>query len=127
MKTLLAAAAILSLAVTAASAHDGSYSGRWPLTVTDGQFLNGDYCLTVTDDGGSGTATIPEYQFGVFEVINGIFTADIVVPLQGQNGVLVFSTEGKNGKLGKEGSAVQLEGGEPLYAGAMTVGKRNGC
>jgi hypothetical protein len=133
MKTFPATAAVLSAAfligafATGAAAGNGSYTGRWPLTVTNGQFLNGTYCLTVTDDGGSGTATIPQYQFGVFEVINGIFTADIVVPLEGQNGVLVFTASGRDGKIGKQGSAVQLEGGEPLYAGAMAVGKRNGC
>jgi hypothetical protein len=130
--SLIAAVLSASVATGTAQAGNGSYTGRWPLTITGSQFMNGDYCLTVTDNGGdkgehSGTATIPQYQFGVFEVINGIFTADIVVPLQGQNGVLVFSANGHDGKIEKEGSAVQIEGGEPFDSGAMVVGKRNGC
>lgn len=133
MKILLALASALLVATAtgAAAAGNGSYTGRWPLTVTHSTFTNGNYCLTVTDDGSegwphSGEATIPEYQYGVFQVIHGKFMVDIVVPLQGQNGVLVFTSAGHNGSFGN-GAAVLIEGGEPLDSGVMTVGKRGGC
>jgi hypothetical protein len=133
MKSLLTVAAALATALSAstATAGDGSYTGNWPLTITDGDYLNGSYCLSVTDDGSegwthSGSATIPQYTYGVFQVIDGKFMADIVVPLQGQNGVLVFTADGHNGKIGN-GAAAQIEGGEPLYSGVMTVGKKGGC
>jgi hypothetical protein len=128
MKMLFAAAALSAVVVSTAAQAGSLYTGRWPLTITGSQFMNGAYCLTVKDNGnGTGTATIPEYQLGVFEVINDIFTADIVVPLSGQNGVLVFTADGSKGKIADSGSAVQIEGGEPFDTGEMTVGKRNGC
>jgi hypothetical protein len=128
MKTLIAAAALAAVAVSTAAQAGGLYTGRWPLTITGSQFMNGAYCLTVKDSGnGTGSATIPQYQYGVFEVIDDIFTADIVVPLEGQNGVLVFTADGRKGKIAASGSAVQIEGGEPFDMGEMAVGKRNGC
>jgi hypothetical protein len=131
MKMLLAIAAALPLVVSAGAASAQKYSGNWPLTVTHSQFLNGSYCLTVTDDGSegwphSGSATIPQYQYGIFQVIHGKFMADIIVPLEGQNGVLVFTGDARAGNIGN-GAVAQIEGGEPLYSGEMTVGKRGGC
>ncbi|MGD0191344.1 MAG: hypothetical protein ABSD74_11440 [Rhizomicrobium sp.] len=128
MKMVFAAAALSAVVLSAAAQAGGSYTGKWPLTITGSLFMNGTYCLTVKDNGnGTGTATIPQYQLGVFEVINDFFTADIVVPLDGQNGVLVFTADGTKGKIGASGSAVQIEGGEPFDTGEMAVGKRNGC
>jgi hypothetical protein len=133
MKILLSLAAALSLTLGTGSADagNGSYTGNWPLTVTKSLFLNGSYCLTVTDDGSggwphSGEATIPEYTYGVFQVIHGKFMVDIVVPLEGQNGVLVFDASGRDGTFG-DGAAVLIEGGEPLDSGVMTVGAKGGC
>ncbi|HEY3638253.1 MAG TPA: hypothetical protein VGK90_08860 [Rhizomicrobium sp.] len=133
MKSLALLATALAMAVStgAATAGGGSFTGNWPLTVSRSQFLNGSYCLTVTDDGSggwrhSGSATIPQYTFGVFQVIDGKFMADIVVPLQGQNGVLTFNADGHNGKI-SNGGAVLIEGGEPLDSGIMKVGAKGGC
>jgi hypothetical protein len=133
MKTLsiLGAALAMAVSATASMAASGSYTGTWPLTITKAQYLNGTYCLTVTDEGGggwkhSGTATIPEYTYGEFQVINGKFIADIVVPAQGQNEVLVFTANGHNGIIG-DGAVQQISGGEPLYQGVMTVGAKNSC
>jgi hypothetical protein len=137
MKTLLslaaasAAALSMSFAAGAAMAASGGHSGNFPLTVSHSQFLNGSYCLTVTDDGSggwahSGEATIPQYTYGTFQVIQGEFMADIVVPAQGQNEVLVFNGAGHNGSFGN-GAAVLLSGGEPLDSGTMKVGTKGGC
>jgi hypothetical protein len=133
MKTPITIGVALATAVSVSTAlaGSGSYTGNWPLTVTNGGYLNGSYCLTVTDDGSegwthSGSATIPQYQYGYFQVIHGKFMADIVVPLQGQNGVLVFTGDGHNGNIGN-GAAAQIEGGEPLYSGVMKVGTKGGC
>jgi hypothetical protein len=133
MKALFVLSTALAMAALsgAANAGGGSYSGNWPLTVTGSQFINGSYCLTVSDDGSegwphSGSATVPQYQYGVFQVIHGKFIVDVVVPLQGQNGVLLFTAAGHNGAFGA-GAAQLIEGGEPLDSGVMTVGKKGGC
>jgi hypothetical protein len=131
MLFILGAAFAVTVSTTASMAASGSYTGTWPLTITNGQYLNGTYCLTVTDDGSegwkhSGSATIPEYTYGVFQVINGKFMADIVVPAEGQNEVLLFTASGRNGSI-SNGAAQQISGGEPLYAGVMTVGAKNSC
>jgi hypothetical protein len=131
MKILLAIAAIASLVVSASAAMAQSFSGKWPLTGTKSIFENGTYCLTVTDNGSegwphSGSATIAQEPCGFFQVIKGKFVADIVVPLQGQNGVLLFTSAGRNGIIGS-GAVVLIEGGEPLDSGEMLVGKKGRC
>jgi hypothetical protein len=75
----------------------------------------------VTDDGSegwthSGSATIPEYTYGAFQVIDGKFIPNIVVPLQVQNSFPVFIADGRKGHSGN-GVAAEIEGGEPLHAG----------
>ena len=35
-----------------------SYSGAWPVTVTRSQRSNGTYCLTLTGNGSSGSASL---------------------------------------------------------------------
>jgi hypothetical protein len=133
MKTLciLGAALAVAASTAAATADSGSYSGNWPVTVTKSQFYNGSYCLTVTDDGSqgwphSGSATVAQYQLGLFQVIRGKFMADIVVPSGDQNNTLLFTAAGRNGTFGN-GAVQLLAGGEPLDSGLMTVGKRGGC
>jgi hypothetical protein len=131
MKMLLAIAAAVPLVCSASAAMAQSFSGKWPLTVTRSQFLNGTYCLTVTEDGSGGwppggSATIPQEPYGVFEVIKGKFLVDIVVPAQGQNEVLEFTADGHNGMI-SNGAAQLIAGGEPLDSGEMVVGKKNGC
>jgi hypothetical protein len=132
MKTLFAIGAALAMAAsTTAMAASGSYTGNWPLTITKSLFMNGTYCLTVTDDGSegwkhSGEATIPEYPYGIFQVINGRFVAGIVEPAGGQNDVLVLTSNGRNGAF-DDGAAVLEAGGEPLDSGVMKVGTRDSC
>ena len=54
MKMLLTLAAALSTVVSASAAMATSYSGNWPLTVTDSRGFNGNHCLALTDNGGFG-------------------------------------------------------------------------
>jgi hypothetical protein len=132
MKMRFALAVTMPLAISANAEAASSYSGKWPLTVShSSQFLNGKYCLTVTDDGSegwkhSGPATIAQEPYGIFQVINGKFVADIPEEAQGQNNVLVFTVDAHNGALGN-GAAVLLAGGAPLYAGKLVVGTKGGC
>jgi hypothetical protein len=131
MKMLLAIAAAAPLVVSCSAAMAQSFSGKWPLTVTKSLFENGTYCLTVTDDGSegwphSGAATIAQEPYGFFQVIKGKFLVDIVVPAQGQNEVLEFTADGRNGSIGN-GAAQLIAGGEPLDSGEMVVGKKGGC
>lgn len=131
MKTLLTAAALsAAIASGPVAASSGSYSGNWPIIVTKSLFMNGSYCLTVTDDGSqgwthSGEATIPGYG-GVFQVIHGKFIADIVEPAGEQNDTMLFTSAGHNGTFG-DGGVQLIAGGEPLDSGMMTVGQRGGC
>jgi hypothetical protein len=132
MKTLFALAAGLAIATSSTAMAGGdSYSGNWPLTISHSLFMNGTYCLTVTDDGSegwthSGEATVPEYTYGIFQVIHGKFVAGIVEPAGGQNDVLVLTSNGRDGVF-DDGAAVLEAGGEPLDSGVMKVGKRGGC
>jgi hypothetical protein len=126
MKTLLTIAAGLPILASAGAAVAQSYSGNWPLTVTNATFIDGKYCLMLSGNGSSGTAQIAGMQEGSFEIINHQFTVVIPVPLTGQNGALTFNAVARRGKIGN-GSAVQIEGGEIFDSGNLAVGKKGGC
>jgi len=131
MKMLLAIAAAVPLAFSASAAMAQSFTGKWPLTVTKSLFYNSIYCLTVTDDGSegwphSGSATIAQEPYGEFQVIRGKFLVDVVVPAQGQNEVLEFTANGRNGMI-SNGAMQLVAGGEPLDSGELVVGKKGGC
>ena len=126
MKMLLTVAATLAMLALGNAAMAQNYSGNWPLTVTKAMFINGKYCLVLTGNGSSGTATIAGMQEGSFQIINRQFVTIIPVPLEGQNGALTFTAVAKKGKIGN-GAAVQIEGGESFDSGSLAVGKKGGC
>ena len=126
MKTLLALAATLPVLAAVSAASAQSYNGNWPLTVTNARFIDGQYCLTLTGTGNSGSAQIPGMEIGGFVIVNRQLDVVIPVPLQGQNGALTFTAVAKGGKIGN-GAAVQIEGGEIFDVGSLTVGVKGGC
>jgi|SRR5580704_13297100 hypothetical protein len=143
-RILIAAIATAALVVSAgpASAHingntmnvvvpeSRSYAGAWPVTVTGSQFSNGTYCLTLTGNGSSGSASLvmggQKYPYGSFEVVNHILMATIVKPSGSQNGALAFTASASHGHIG-EGIFENIEGGSSFDFGALAFGMKGGC
>jgi hypothetical protein len=129
-KLLITAAAMTSAAfVNAANAGSASYTGHWPLTVSDSQGFNGTYCLEVTDDGGSGLAYLEadnQTLYGTFQVVG----SEIVITNEsqgvGENAGLVFVAQARKSKLGK-GAYDDVIDGESYDTGAVAFGKKGGC
>ena len=138
MKTLLAVASALPMALLANAAAAGGYGGKWPLTVTHSQRADGDYCLTLNDDGQmgwphSGEASLTGQKvggtlpFGTFQVID----REIIITIQqpggtGQNAGLVFAAPAHGGPIGT-GFYDQVYGGEEFDSGVAAFGTRGGC
>jgi hypothetical protein len=131
MKRLLmiAAAWTSTVFVNTAIAGSVSYTGHWPLTVSDSKGSNGTYCLEVTDDGGNGLAYLEinnETLYGTFQVVGN----EIVVTNESQglseNAGLVFTAKATSGKLGK-GVYDDVIDGESYDTGAVAFGKKGGC
>lgn len=140
-RTLIAAAAALAMLTSAsgAMAHGYSnmmfpasrgYSGSWPVTVTHSQFSNGTDCLTLNGGSNGGSASLvaggQKYPYGSFLVVSGILIANIVEPLYGQNGALMFTAHANRGQIGR-GIFEDLRGGSNFDAGDLTFGAKNGC
>ena len=137
------ATAALALSPAAAPAHiygdaaanvvlpgSQSYTGNWPVTITNSQFSNGTDCLTLKGTSKSGTASLvagsQKYPYGSYVVVHGIFVANITEPLYGQNGVLTFTVHAANGHPGK-GLFEDLRGGSNFDFGDLAFGTKNGC
>jgi hypothetical protein len=56
-----------------------SYSGAWPVTISRSQRSNGTGCLTLTENGSGGSASLvfgsQKYPYGSFVVVNDILVA----------------------------------------------------
>jgi hypothetical protein len=109
-----------------------TYSGSWPVTVTDSQRSNGTYCLTLTTsgtNGGSASLVIgnQKYPYGTFQIFNNTLVATIQAQGYGQNAGLVFigSAETRN-HIGP-GVFDDVYGGEAFDEGALSFGKKGGC
>jgi hypothetical protein len=123
------AAAMTAMVFSAATASSASYTGNWPLTVSNSNGFNGTYCLEVTDNGGNGLAYLEadnQKLFGTFQVVGN----EIVVTDESQgltdNAGLVFVAQARNGKLGK-GAFDDVIGGESYDTGTVAFGKKGGC
>jgi hypothetical protein len=138
-RILIAALAAITVVVSAGpalarsnmSAPDfSSYSGAWPVTVTGSQFSNGTYCLTLTGNGISGSASLvmggQKYTYGSFEIVNRMLMATIVKPSGSQNGALTFNAFANRGRVG-QGIFENIEGGSNFDFGALEFGKKGGC
>ncbi|HXB82644.1 MAG TPA: hypothetical protein VNU22_04745 [Candidatus Acidoferrum sp.] len=134
------AAATMVFSVAPAMAHingmnrlvpdSHSYAGNWPVTVTNSQFHNGTYCLTLTGNGSSGTASVvmdgQKYPDGTFVVVSRLLMATIVKPSGSQNGALTFTAPASHGNIG-QGLFEDIQGGSNFDFGALTFGMKGGC
>jgi hypothetical protein len=141
-RILLAAVAAMAMVVPAgvAVAHgfnggmtvsdSRGYSGTWPVTVTRSQFHNGTYCLTLSGNGRSGSASVvmgsEKYPYGTFVIVNHIFMATIVKPSGSQNGALTFTASASRGNIG-QGIFENIEGGSNFDFGSLAFGTKGGC
>jgi hypothetical protein len=114
----------------AAKAAARGYSGNWPITITHSQRSNGSGCLTLNGASDSGSASLvfgsQRYSFGSFMVTNGILVVNIVQPLYGQNGALMFIAHAHHGHIGT-GAFEDIEGGSNFDAGELAFGTKGGC
>jgi hypothetical protein len=126
----------LALVLASGTAMAGTYTGKWPVTLTHSKYGNASYCLTLTDNGSNGwphsgpaslsskSGTLP---YGSFQLINGILVATIQSGSDtGQNAGLVFITTAENGTLGN-GTFNEVYGGDASLTGALNFGAKNGC
>lgn len=129
--TIAGAVAIATVLSAGTAAMARSYSGNWPVTVTNSQRSNGTYCLTLTEGSRkSGSASLvangQKYNYGSFFIINGIFMATIQEPLYGQNGALTFTGRAAHGRIGS-GIYENIEGGSNFDFGSLSFGMKGGC
>jgi hypothetical protein len=123
---------VLAFALTPSAAMAQSYSGNWPLIVTHSQHSNGEYCVTLTDDGGqgwphSGSADIGSQIFGTFQLIDGLLTMTISKEWgNGMNIGLVFVAPAAKGQMHR-GIYDDVLDGSVYDSGVLAVGKKGGC
>lgn len=128
---------IVAFALTPSAAMAQSYSGNWPVTVTQTQHSNGTFCLTLSDDGSlgfphSGQASVTGHKldgtlYGTFQLIDGLLMVTIEAPgATGQNAGLVFIGHASGGHIGK-GVYDEVYGGEEFDSGVLAFGVKGGC
>jgi hypothetical protein len=103
-----------------------SYSGSYPVTVTDTSHGNFTGCLTLS---GSGSASLvigsQKFPSGSYLVTNDTFVATIQAQGYGQNAGLLFIAPAKR-KLG-QGVYEEVYGGADFESGALAFGTKGGC
>ena len=114
----------------AALASTVSYNGNWPITITNTQFYNGNYCLILSGSTGGGAELSGPLGdlYGNFQVLGKNLIA--IVPEQtggGFNWGVEFVLPAKNGVLAAKGTFLVDEDGELESPGKATVGTLNGC
>lgn len=130
MKVQLIVGAAISAALMSGTAVAASYQGNWPITITDAQFYNGQYCLELsgsTSGGAHLTGPLGDL-YGDFQVRGRTLIA--IVPLEdggcGCNDGETFVLPARSGLL-VNGSYVEDGDGEIDNSGAAKVGTKNGC
>jgi len=136
VKMHLALAAALTTVASTSAAMATSYTGNWPYTISDSNGVDGNYCLTVTDDGSfrwphSGFGTVVDQNgishFATFQVIANRF--ELAVQFQGGNGQdegMVVTASAKNGIVGT-GVVTDVLAGESVASGKVAFGAKGGC
>jgi len=113
-----------------------SFSGNWPVTVSQSRGANGTYCLTLTDNGSlgwrhSGPASLTGVGSGTLQGTFQLIEHTLVVTIQsqggsGQNEGLVFAGSAGSGNIGK-GFYTGVYGGEEIDSGVLAFGTKGGC
>ena len=125
--------AIAAFALTTSAAVAQSYTGNWPVTVTQSQRDNGTYCVSLTDNGSGGFPHSGEAVLngqnnpygGYFTVVDGLITVTFTYP-SGEGdccSFLVFTAHANNGKIGK--GVYNYFGLTDI--GLLSFGKKDGC
>lgn len=122
-------ACALSAAFMSGTAVAQSYNGNWPITITNSQYYNGNYCLALSGSGGGGAELSGPLGnlYGNFQVLGKNLIA--IVPEQtggGFNWGVEFVLPAANGMLAK-GTFLVDEDGELESPGRAKVGTKNGC
>lgn len=129
-KALGILACVLSAALmSGGTAGAASYNGSWPITITNSQYYNGNYCLTLSGSSGGGAELSGPLGdlYGNFQVLGRNLVA--IVPEQtggGFNWGVEFILPARSGTLAK-GTFLVDEDGELESPGSATVGTKNGC
>ena len=140
ISTFMATAlAILAFALTPRAAVAQSYTGNFPLILSESQPAGGNavFCLALTDNGTagrthSGPAKLGGVDpggpiFGTFQVIGPLITVTIQQEGgTGQNAGLVFVAPASKGNIGT-GIFEVVFGGEETSSSLAKVGTRGGC
>jgi hypothetical protein len=111
-KHLILAVAFVMMSAGGVMAGGGSFTGKWPVTISKTHSLSdGTYCVMLNDDGSLGRKHSGEAELtggfqnptdGQFEVIGNTFVATIDVPSdQGSLGFIVITAQINKGKPGK--------------------------
>ncbi len=126
----------LGVAASASAAMASGFSGKHPLTATQSKGSNGNFCLTLTDDGSrgfphSGPASINagingQPLNGQFQFINHVIIVNITDPAIQFNGDSVYFTRPSNGTLG-EGVFAIVRDGDEVDSGEIVFGPKGGC
>jgi hypothetical protein len=131
------ALAIAAFPLAPNAAVKQSYSGNWPVALSQSQIGGkATYCLTLTDNGTagrphSGPASLAgvdaEPLTGTFQLIGKLVT----VTIQEENGTggsagLVFVAPASDGDIGT-GVFDLVDGGEELNSAVAVFGAKNGC
>src|SRR5579862_1694276 len=95
------------------TAGAASYNGSWPITITNSQYYNGNYCLTLSGSTGGGAELSGPLGdlYGNFQVLGKNLIA--IVPEQtggGFNWGIEFVLPAANGKLAKGTFLVDEDG-----------------
>jgi hypothetical protein len=132
----IAALTAVSFAASASIAVASGFTGRWPVTVSGARAGNGDYCVTLTDDGSygwphSGAASINTglngaTQTGIFQLIGHTVVISIDNPGLTENAGTVYATRADKGAL-TDGAFSEMYGGESVNSGAITFGVKGHC
>src|SRR5579862_2455279 len=107
VKALPGLAGALMIAGSCNAALAASYSGSWPVTISNSKGSNGSYCLTLsgtTSGGASLTGPLGDLPDGDFVVIGRDLVASVAYPTgSGDNAGLMFIAPAAKGNLGAKG------------------------
>lgn len=111
IRFIAAAVTVAAFALTSSAAMAQSYTGNWPVTVTESQRSNGTYCISLSDEtnngfpnGGEATLNGKENPYGgYYTVVEGLITVTFTYP-SGEGDCCnfqVFTAHASNGRIGK--------------------------
>jgi len=133
VNTLLILAAALPIVFSAGATTVGSYSGHFPLAVTQSHHFNGKHCLILTDNGrggfpNSGYAVLSDLYNtgGGFQIIGNTLLVTLSNSSGGNQVGLVFSAPASSGFFGV-GVYDDVYSGSASDVGKVVFGTKGGA